>query len=249
MPPAPVIDRAAAGRNEATVGWTKVGDEFAVERYWVRIVGESRRQDAGNSSEFTWDGLDEGQTVQFQVQAENAQKAGPWSAPSDEVTPGNQAPYPPVDVVAVPTYKTGELKVSWKAGKRAKAQVTAFQVTADGEECGGPESFAADKTHYTRNCIGLEDGERYTVKVTAVIENDNDKKTSECRPTCESSAEATKPVAPFSKAGTPTNLVVTPRNGAVALSWAAPDHAGGKSLTYTVLVDGKENTRNAQLTR
>ena len=91
-PDAPVMKSAVFGDQSADVTWTEPrGDFSAVTRYTLEIspaAASGARQKDVNGTSFTWQGLKNGTSYRFRVQAHNeAPDPSDWSASSAEVVP------------------------------------------------------------------------------------------------------------------------------------------------------------------
>ncbi len=129
----------------------------------------------------------------------------PSNGPSSVLPP----PATPI-VTAVPG--NGTAAISWSPVDGA----TSYLVTCPG----GNVTVSAPAT--TTTCSGLTNGTNYSVGVVARAPSGN-------------SGTGTVAVTPRTTPGAPRNVVATPGNGTVTLTWDAPSSDGGSPITtYTV---------------
>src|SRR6185437_15041216 len=162
-------------------------------------------------------GLVNGTTYYFRVTAVNRVGQGPASAEANAV---------PVTVPGMPTGLTatpgdGTVTLSWAApGSDGGSPVTGYNVyqgTSPGGETGPVNGSSLVTSPYT--VTNLVNGVTYYFRVTAVNGVGEGK----------SSVEAQ--AVPATVPGAPTGLAVTPGDGKVTLSWAAPGSDGGSPVT------------------
>jgi hypothetical protein len=173
VPGAPVIGAATRGNGSALVQWAApVSDGGSpVTGYSVRVVdaanvqvGALRTAPAGATS-LTVTGLTNGSAVSFQVQAVNTIGAGPFSAPSNTVTPAT-LPSPPL--IGVATRANASALVRWGAPANGGSAITGYSVqvlNAANAQVGALRPAAAGAT--SLNVTGLVNGTALRFRVQA----------------------------------------------------------------------------------
>ncbi|NQW59786.1 fibronectin type III domain-containing protein, partial [bacterium] len=168
-------------------------------------------------------GLVKGTAYTFKVAAVNAAGQGSYSVPSNEVTPRSVAEAP-TNATATAN-NTGGVVVSWTAPTdNSGAAITDYTVqSCVGGSCTSfahsPVSIATSQT-----VTGLTKGSAYTFKVAAV----NVAGTSLF-------ANAAAAATPRAVTGEPTDLVGTPGNAQVALTWKAPSATNGSAISNYIV--------------
>lgn len=135
---------------------------------------------------------------------------GSTVAPSNGPTSTLPPPATPV-VTAVPG--NGFADISWSPISGA----TSYVVTI------GPNG-SCTVTGATARCTGLTNGTTYAVGVVARAPSGN-------------SGTGTVSVVPRTVPGAPTNVVATPGNGTVSLTWSAPSSDGGSPITNYIVTN------------
>ncbi|WP_460702958.1 Ig-like domain-containing protein [Myceligenerans halotolerans] len=89
-PPRPARPEASLGSNtsgQANVRWTDVGDARGTGKYYQVRRNGSGAVSVGNTTSYTYKGLNNGTSYTFQVRACNEYVCSAWSEPSNAVTP------------------------------------------------------------------------------------------------------------------------------------------------------------------
>ncbi|GAB3546183.1 hypothetical protein GCM10027404_06020 [Arthrobacter tumbae] len=130
-PAKPAAPAATASNGTATITWTAPANS-AVSGYRVKVldsanaqVGVLRATDARTTS-LTIEGLTNGSSYRFQVQAFNRAGDSAFSDASAAVTPKAVVPGQPT--VGDPTGKAGSATVSWAPGSTGGSPITAYKV-------------------------------------------------------------------------------------------------------------------------
>jgi fibronectin type 3 domain-containing protein len=191
LPTAPAGLTAVGASGQISLTWTAVNGATG-----YRVYRDGVQIASTASPSFTDTGLDNGTPYGYSVLATNL--AG-WSPKSAEViaTPNAVAPSAPVGLVAAPG--DGQVTLAWTATPAA----TSYQVYRNGTLVGSP-------TAPTFLDIGLTNAVSYSYTVKAL---------NGAAASPASSAVASTPVATAPAA--PTNLVATPGNATVTLTWSA----------------------------
>jgi len=175
-------------------------------------------------------GLTNGQTYTFKVRGINAiDVAGPWSLPSNAVTPHADPPGAPGKPVAVPG--NHHVTLSWtEPADDGGALISSYEVHV--ADANGPVGAALTTTDTTLDVTGLTNGRRYTFSVLAI---------NEAGPGPLSPEVAS---VPRSKPGAPHMSGLEPRNHGAMVRWTDPADDGGSPITsYRVQVldaDGRQ---------
>jgi hypothetical protein len=178
-PSAPLNVTASAGNASATLTWLAPANHQPVTSYTVHNSLASNGAPVPDATltavpgstvvpaAITVNGLVNGVTYQFEVQASNAQGAGPFSAPSNSVTPqAPTAPGAPTNVTAIPG--DSQASVSWTAPAiDGGSPITSYTVTAF--TGGAPAGITASTGSGTTGAVvlGLTNGQSYTFSVHA----------------------------------------------------------------------------------
>lgn len=179
----------------------------------------------GTNTTFTDLAVTNGVTYYYNVTATNANGA---SSTSNEASATPAAiPYPPATLSA--TAGTGQVSLSWTAGNTGGSAITAYQVWR-GTSSGGESLLATIGTNLSYTDANVVAGTTYYYQIRAV----NALGTS--NPSVERSAT---PTGAGTAPNAPTNLVASPANNQVGLSWSAPTSNGTSPLTgYKVYRNG-----------
>ena len=203
--PAQPTGLAAVGASgQVTLSWTALENAAS-----YHVFRDGRMIGTTVSPGYVDSGIDNGSAYAYTVVATNV--AG-WSPLSAEVVgvPTEIAPSAPFDVVAAPG--DGTVHLAWSAVPSA----TSYQVFRDGALVGSPAT--PDFID-----VGITNGTSYSYTVKAL------------NGAAVSPASVAVPATPVATApSAPTNVVATPGNATVALSWTAP--AGATS--YAVYRNG-----------
>jgi predicted phage tail protein len=228
-PGAPTNVTATAGVAQATVTWTAPAATatpitgFTVERTNGTTVVLTDVPAAART--FTATGLTNGTAYTFRVRAVNAAGTGPFSAPSNAVTP--VAPTAPaVPTIGAATEGNANAVVSWIPGNNGGSPVTRFEVqvinNATNAQVGAIRNAAANVQQLT--VTGLANGTAYRFRVRAV----NAIGTSAFSANSNAVTPATVPGAPATVTGTSG-----PGGGALTanVQWTVPTATGGSAIT------------------
>jgi fibronectin type 3 domain-containing protein len=204
LPAEPTGLTAVGASGQVTLSWTPVNGATG-----YRVLRDGVQVATTTVAGFTDTGLDNGTSYGYQVLATNV--AG-WSPLSDAVdgTPNVVAPATPTNLVAAPG--DGTVTLAWSAVPGA----TAYQVFR-----GATLLTSQPTTTYTDS--GLVDGTSYSYTVKAL----NGVVASGATAPVTCTPVATAPDAP-------TNVVATPGDATVTLTWTASPGA----TSYTVVRDG-----------
>jgi fibronectin type 3 domain-containing protein len=191
LPTAPVGLAAVGASGQISLSWTAVNGATG-----YRVYRDGVQIASSASPTFTDTGLDNGTPYGYAVLATNL--AG-WSPKSVEVvaTPNEVAPGAPTGLVAAPG--DGTVTLAWTATPSA----TSYEVFRNGTLVGSPTSPTFTDT-------GLTDAVAYSYTVRAL----NGVAVSPASGAVACTPVATAPAAP-------TNLVATPGNASVTLTWTA----------------------------
>ncbi|HET7399472.1 MAG TPA: fibronectin type III domain-containing protein [Intrasporangium sp.] len=230
VPAAPTAVTAVGGNGSAAVSWTAgssggsaiTGYRIEVRRGTTVVRTDSR---SGTATSTTITGLTNGTAYTFRVRAVNASGLGPFSLPSNAVTPAPTVPAAPTGVTAVRGNASAPL--SWKAGSNGGSAITGYRIEVRrGTTVVRTDSRTGTATSTT--ITGLTNGTAYTFRVRAV----NAVGLGAFSLPSNAVTPATVPGAPV--IGTPTQGAVGGTLTAVA-NWTAPTSTGGSAiLSYRV---------------
>ena len=161
QPSAPGTPNAVAGNGTATVNWSAPAANGApIDDYELRI-GEGGGQSVGATTGFTWNGLTNGQAVQFSVRAHNSAGWGPWSGASAPITPDIEPGRP-----AAPSaqFSDGALDVSWSPPANDGSVITGYDLQIGG----GASAIVQVGATTSYRWSPLTNGQEYTFMVRAV---------------------------------------------------------------------------------
>jgi hypothetical protein len=233
VPSAPTALIATPGNTNVVLSWTAPanggstitgynvykGTTSGGENYAVAVNGTT----LVSGTTVTVSSLSNSQSYYFTVKAVNATGA---SSASSEVwaIPSGTVPSTPTAVAASPGHVSAI--VSWVAPNPGGAAITRYTVTAADSTTPSKGGQTCTWSSGPLSCVlsGLSNGDSYTFSVTAT----NSLGTS--APSSASSAivpTVTEPLAP-------TNLVATPGNHTVLLSWTAPVSGGSIITGYNI---------------
>ena len=237
IPAAPTINSVTPGDETLTIDWSAPADTggSTVEGYDLRHI----RSDATDKADDNWavrdgiwssgaleyalSGLANGVRYDVQLRAVTGAGNGPWSAAAS-ATPQTAPGAPTVSLITV---GDGALAVSWSApSEDGGSSITSYDARhirsdaldktddswteRDGIWSSGPLQFTLS---------GLTNGVVYDVQVRAV--NDAG----------DGPWSATASATPQTVTDAPTIDVITPGDGALAVSWSAPSDTGGSAIT------------------
>ena len=228
-PTSPVIGIAEATgvSGQAIVRWTPPTNNGgnAITGYRVTAsTGEVFNVSGAATSSLTVNGLVDGPSITFTVQAVNGVGPGTASAPSNAVITGT-VPGAPTQVVATATKVSGQVTVQWTAAPANGPAITQHTVTVHCT-CAGDGTIATTVGNATSLLMsGLSDGQTYTFTVHA---------TNPFGPGPDS--DPSNEAAPIGVPDAPTDVLaeVTSSSGTVIVSWTAPPDHGSPVATYTV---------------
>ena len=242
VPGAPTNVTATAGNASANVSWTAPANNgTTITSYTITSapgsVHATVNGSGGNAAPTTGTitGLTNGTTYTFTVTAHNAAGTGPASSSSNAVTPTGPAGAP-TNVVGTPGDK--QVTLTWTAPNNGGFRIDRYTVTASpggvAQTANATSSTTAAPT--TLVFTGLTNGTAYTFTVTAH--------------TSAGTSPASAPsaaVTPFGLPGAPTNVVGSPGNRQVTLTWTAPSNNGARIDRYVVTTSpgGTTTTVNA----
>jgi titin len=222
---------ATAGNGQVSLTWvapTDNGGSVVTGYYVERAVGAggswTRIATIANTS-YVATGLTNGTTYAFRIIATNAAGAGAATEPvlaTPATTPGA-----PTSVATVAG--DGFVTLTWSApASNGGAVVTSYLIEKSTD--GTTWTTAATTSAREFTVTGLTNGTAYRFRVSA----ENAAGTG-------ASAQASATVTPSAKAASPTAVVATPTDGAIALTWTAPSDTGGSTLTGYIVeqsIDG-----------
>lgn len=229
LPGAPTNVTATAGNAQATVSWTPAPDGQTITSYTVHnsfasngvlvpdvIVGPNPGTTVVPTSVVVT-GLTNGVTYQFEVAATDSVGTGPFSAPSNSVTPfAPTAPTAPTNVSA--TAGDASAQVAWTASTSdGGSAITGYTVTARVNGVATGITASACSTCTGANVTGLTNGTTYTFTVHAT------------------NAIGNSPESAASNAVTPSASAV-PQDASVTDSGPASVNSGANAV-YTIKVN------------
>jgi hypothetical protein len=207
---------ASAGNAVATITWQAASPNGApIDDYEIRVNGGGG-QSIGNTTSYTWDGLTNGEAVQFSVRAHNAAGWGEWSEPSAPVTPDIEPGRPSAPTV---TFDDGALIVNWTPPYNEGSAIQSYNLQIGGSanevrNVGGGTSARWD---------GLTNGVEYTFMVQAV--------------NAKGPGEFSSPSAsehPLRAPDAPAAPVAVRGDRSLSLSWGQPGNGGDAISEYRV---------------
>lgn len=223
---APVIGIAGATgvSGQAVVRWTPPSDNGgnAITGYRVTAsTGEVYNVAGAATATLTVNGLADGPSITFTVQAINSVGASAASAPSNSIVSGT-IPGAPTDVSAVATKNSGEIRVTWTAAQAHGPALTQNAITAHCTCTADGTSAATTGPQVSLLMGGLPNGETFTFTVSS----------SNAFGPGPASAESNvaTPIAPPSPPLDVT-AAVTSQSGNVVVSWNAPANSNGSPVT------------------
>lgn len=225
-PSAPVALSATPGNGSITVTWSKpqTTGGSAVTGYVLEYRssgGSSTREALAGASATSQkiSGLENGTTYEVRVSAVNAVGTSARSA-AVSATPRTVSAAP---TAVAATAGKGSITVTWKApsstsgGAARTAYVVEYSTTASfGRET---DSVEVKPTATSFTITGLPAGARYYVRVVAV------------NAAGRSAASGTATTKTWAKPSAPRSVKVSPRKGAVVVTWSAPSSDGGAKRT------------------
>jgi hypothetical protein len=240
VPGAPSIVTVTPGNATATVTWTAPSSDGGSPVTAYTVVAADSTTPLNGGETCTWTagpltctltGLTNGDNYTFTVTATNAVGTGAASSPSTTVTPAT-VPGAPSIVTVTPGNATAT--VTWTApSSDGGSPVTAYTVVAADSTTplNGGETCTWTTGPLTCTLTGLTNGDNYTFTVTAT----NVVGTG-------AASSPSNPVTPATVPGAPSILTVTPGNGTITITWAAPSSDGGSPVTAYTVVAGDVTT-------
>lgn len=228
-PEAPGDPSAARGDRQATVTWTAPADNgCSVSGYNIRVAGTSNVQSAGSgATSHAFTGLSNGTSYRFEVQAVNEIGPGPWSAPTNAVTPAG----PPTAPTNTSTSSDGDndIIVTISPAEPNGSSITHYVARLNGgpaQDVGQPGSVPGGSGfRFANQAYNTE----YCVEVAAV----ND--------VGQGSWSNTRCARTLGPPSTPSGFSASSGNGHVRFTWNA---ASGTVTRYEVLRSGASNVNN-----
>ena len=227
-PRAPTV--SSDGQTSLNVSWSAPSNDGPpITDYDVQYREGSSGgfTDAGHSDSATMttvSGLDPATCYQVQVLAKNAEGTGDWSDSGSGCTTSLTAPGPVQDLSVTPG--NGSLRISWEEpSSNGGSPITMYRLQYRSDSDSWPvigSSLGATIRGYL--LTGLTNGTEYHVRVRACNRDSNGN--NRCGDWSEGSAPpaATAP-------GAVQDLSVTPGDGSLSVSWAAPSSNGGSPIT------------------
>ena len=218
---APTGLSATPGDTQVALSWTAPSNlgGWPVTSYKVYRNGALAQTVTAPATTATITGLTNGQSSSFEVSAVNAIGESARSSAAS-ATPRALPTVPQNVQVAEGNH---QLTITWGApASDGGSAVTAYRFFS-----GGQQVAEVPATPRSFNPTGLTNGQTYSFQIAAVNAAGEGPKTSVVSGT------------PGTTPGAPQSLSATPGNGQVAVSWAAPADAGGRTVTsYRVYRNG-----------
>ncbi|WP_189671437.1 fibronectin type III domain-containing protein, partial [Promicromonospora soli] len=158
-PDTPGQPTASLGSNtsgQANVRWSGIG-AFRGDgaRYEVQANGAGARS-AGNTTSYTYSGLNNGTSYSFQVRACNAYTCSAWSASSNAVTPYGPPPNPTISASG----GSGQVTFTWDArGTNGRATTVVVSGAISSTAKSGTQSASASPGQAKQACVTVTDSE------------------------------------------------------------------------------------------
>jgi hypothetical protein len=239
VPGAPTGVSAVAGNGSASVSWIAPASNGGppVQGYAVHALNNGAFTSitaivSGLQASATVNGLANGATYTFDVQAVNSSGIGPLSAPSNAVTPGAQAPstgaVPGVPANVVATAGVNSATVSWTAPTNTgSSSITTYTVVvlAGGFPNGTSITVVAPATQTVVS--GLAAGVSYSFMVHAI---------NAAGDSGSSQASNLVTPTPATVPGVPTHVSAVAASSSAHIFWNAPASDGGRPITGYVVV-------------
>ena len=218
VPDQPAAPSAVRGDQLATITYAAPGDQGCpISAMEMRIAGSSTTRQLSGSP-FTFDGLTNGTSYQFEFRAQNDEGWGAWSAASNAVTPAGRPIGP--GAVSVANGAPGVVQVDWQASNPNGSAITGYEVSIND---GAARGTGSSSPGY--RATGLQYNTRYTFKARGC--NDVG-----CGPWSDKSPIVTS--GPPEKVSTPNARA---SDGKVSASWNAPASNGYNIQSYDVEID------------
>ncbi|MGH3588785.1 MAG: fibronectin type III domain-containing protein, partial [Pseudonocardia sp.] len=230
VPGVPGVPTATASNGQATVSWSAPGNNggSAINGYLVQPVNGAGNPVGAprpaNGTSLVVNGLDNGTTYRFSVQARNTVGTGPASGLSNAVTPLGA---PGAPEIGNATAGVGSATVRWSAptedggtprtGYQVEVQTTAGNVVT---------TLNAPANATSLVVAGLTNGTSYRFRVRATNNVGG-----------SAFSGLSNAVTPSTVPGSPTITGVTAGDGRATVRWNAPANNGGSPITgYLVRV-------------
>jgi hypothetical protein len=252
VPDAPTIGTATRGNGSVVVTWAAPASDggSAITGYLVQVVDATTHAQVGalqpaavGATSLTVTGLLNGSTVTTQVQAINAAGAGPFSAPSNPVTPATVPGAPTIGIAAAGN--TSAI-VTWIApisdGGSAITGYTIIAVNAAGTTAA---TATATGTANAAIILGLTSGQSYQFQVFATNAVGAGALSVPSTPvTLAPPAPPVPPVVLATVPSAPLIGLVTRGNASAVVRFTAPANGGSAITGFSVRV---VNAANAQV--
>jgi len=217
-PSAPGTPVAREGNATATITWAAPPSNGApIDNYELRIEGGESRE-VGTATGYTWNGLTNGVAVSFSVRAHNSAGWGPWSAPSQPVTPDIEPGRPAAPTVQ---FADGALIVSWSPPANEGSPITNYDIQIGGGASAIQRIGAVTQYRWE----GLTNGQEYTFQVRAV----NAKGEGEFSAPSAPEHPLRQPDAPAAPVGERGDKTIT-------VNWTPPPNGGDPIIEYEVKI-------------
>ncbi len=237
IPAAPTIDSVTPGDEALAIAWSAPADTggSTVEGYDARYI----RSDAADKADANWserDGIWTSGALEFalssltngvrydvQLRAVTGAGNGPWSATAS-ATPQTAPDAPTINLITV---GDGALAVSWSAPTdNGGSSITSY----DARYIRSDMADKADDSWTERDGIWTSGVLRYTVdSLTNGV--GYDVQVRAVNVAGEGPWSATASATPQTVTDAPTIDLITPGDGALAVSWSAPSDTGGSAIT------------------
>lgn len=226
QPDPPGQPSARFGNRSATITWAAANTRgSAVNRYVVQLTGPTglqTRQVNGSTTTLTWDGLTNGASYRFRVQAFNSAPTGSqFSAWSEAVKPAG----PPSAPRAVTASDSGgvlgqQVTVSWQPPASSNGdEIDNYAVYANGRKIG-------DAGRATRKQFTLANGQAYSFTVVAHNKAGD-----------SPASNATEPFTPYGAPGQAAAPQLTAGDGVVRAAPFSAQANGGTITRWKVKVN------------
>ena len=214
------------GNRSATLSWAAANTRgSAVNRYVVQVTGPSglqTRQVSGSTTQLVWDGLTNGASYRFRVQAFNSAPNGSEFSPWSEAVKPAAPPSAPRNVTASDSGGVlgQQVTISWQAPAATNGdEIDNYVVYANGQKIG-------DAGRTTRKQFTLTNGQAYSFTVVA-HNKAGDSPVS----------NATEPFTPYGAPGRAATPQLTAGDGVVRAAPFSAQANGGNITRWKVKVN------------